>query len=729
MTLPFIPPPADTEQSQSPDAEEGGHPSAQEGEPEPEPEPATTSFSAPPTSRTVTPPPASPPPLTVHTDITLPTNPLSPQGHADSYSASDNSSSDSSIELVNLETDGWDQERRLGVPLPRRVEREFYRLQVAESTTALVPHPPRLFERREDLIHDRCSHCGSPKPSDCDNTDLPSHHSGSQPESSSPPSSPKGRKWKRLFIPTTGSHATENPPLSPTPSSPRSPKFGFLSAALASTLTLSTNGSPGPSKPFVSHPPTHRKEGSVVRRLFSPKVSSPKGKERDTHGVVDEPSSKASLEDWEVVDRSTGDSDGEASPGPGLSSASEGSDQSHQEYRMVERIHRSAVSNRPSPTPSPARSDTPPAFINRAVRHSPQNVSPFPMFASNSSVVSLPLAGSAAFEGFQTLHPSSSTLDVFTEHRQTSSPLAPRRKAVSTLRASPSVVWLPLLKSPATGGDQDSCTLPPMLPSQGPQLLPQPSIQELQMSRPHNIPHQRNLSPLAQPFESALSGPVLSIIPAMHVASSSSMTESPIRGYAHTPTALRAPTLRSPASAMTLNSSQEIPSTPTTPTRHYHGRPLPQPPGQLVTPERLMVTPSATHATLPHTPSPSVDHIASTELDLLAARIIEGDHGDGTHYEVRFFSQYDRRAISLTIHPQDLLRISEVAGTATSLTTTPVQLPPTARVELKRRRVTKDGRVRLKMTLMDTVVDKCGICLSQFKEAEVACHGTNCRHT
>ena len=78
---------------------------------------------------------------------------------------------------------------------------------------------------------------------------------------------------------------------------------------------------------------------------------------------------------------------------------------------------------------------------------------------------------------------------------------------------------------------------------------------------------------------------------------------------------------------------------------------------------------------------------------------------------------------------QDFLRIAEIAGPATSIESTPVQLPPTGRVELKRRRVTKDGRVRLKLTLMDIVVDKCGICLSKFKEAEVACHGTTCRHT
>jgi hypothetical protein len=40
----------------------------------------------------------------------------------------------------------------------------------------------------------------------------------------------------------------------------------------------------------------------------------------------------------------------------------------------------------------------------------------------------------------------------------------------------------------------------------------------------------------------------------------------------------------------------------------------------------------------------------------------------------------------------------------------------------------KDGRVKLKLTLMGIVVDKCGICLTQFKDAEVACLGTHCQH-
>lgn len=41
-------------------------------------------------------------------------------------------------------------------------------------------------------------------------------------------------------------------------------------------------------------------------------------------------------------------------------------------------------------------------------------------------------------------------------------------------------------------------------------------------------------------------------------------------------------------------------------------------------------------------------------------------------------------------------------------------------VEVLRRRVTKEGKTKLKLALLGTVVDRCGICLSQFKEGATA---------
>ncbi|KII87699.1 hypothetical protein PLICRDRAFT_112317, partial [Plicaturopsis crispa FD-325 SS-3] len=50
------------------------------------------------------------------------------------------------------------------------------------------------------------------------------------------------------------------------------------------------------------------------------------------------------------------------------------------------------------------------------------------------------------------------------------------------------------------------------------------------------------------------------------------------------------------------------------------------------------------------------------------------------------------------------------------------------KIEIERRRVTKDGRVKLKLSLLGVGVDKCGICLSQFKEGEWAGLGASCQH-
>ncbi|TDL22777.1 hypothetical protein BD410DRAFT_722463, partial [Rickenella mellea] len=49
------------------------------------------------------------------------------------------------------------------------------------------------------------------------------------------------------------------------------------------------------------------------------------------------------------------------------------------------------------------------------------------------------------------------------------------------------------------------------------------------------------------------------------------------------------------------------------------------------------------------------------------------------------------------------------------------------KVEMERRRVTKDGRVKLKLSLFGVVVDKCGICLSQFKKDDSA-YLVHCQH-
>lgn len=625
LTPPFVPPAADAAQSQSFDAGSGGLPSNQE-------ESNPTSFPTATSSRTITPPSASPPPLTVHTDITVAVSTVSPQGLTNTSSASDQSSSDSSIEIVNLETDSWDQERRLGVPLPRRVEREFRRLQVAESTTALVPHPPRPFERREDLLHDRCSRCGSPKVEECGNAALPDNLISTLPESSSPPSSPKGRKWKRLFIPT-GMHNVENPPLSPAPSSPRSPKFGFLSAALTSNLTLPIHGPPCPTKPFANQSSPHRKESSVVRRLFGPK-----GKEKESPAAEDMSQSKGNLEEWEVVDPAIPESDEESSPGcgSGLSAASAESEQWHSERQALVGRDGTVAACRPVATHYSARADTAPAFINRPVKHSPQNLAPFPLFGSNSSAVSLPLAGPAVFENSRPANPSLSAVDLLQEARQPESRFASRRKAVSTLRSSPSVVWLPILRPSVTTENQNTCTWDSVPP---PQASPNPlqrTVQDLHLFAVQGTHNHSGENTCVAPFETAISTSALSVIPPIQVVPSLSATDNPVQEYTHMPCILRTgtPTLHSPASALTLLSTPETPSTPSTPVHHYHGRPLPHPPGAQVSPEKLVVTPVVASAALPQPSPQAVDNSPVSALDVALARGPDDDQSDRRHYEV-----------------------------------------------------------------------------------------------
>ncbi|KAF9517452.1 hypothetical protein BS47DRAFT_1290909 [Hydnum rufescens UP504] len=53
---------------------------------------------------------------------------------------------------------------------------------------------------------------------------------------------------------------------------------------------------------------------------------------------------------------------------------------------------------------------------------------------------------------------------------------------------------------------------------------------------------------------------------------------------------------------------------------------------------------------------------------------------------------------------------------------------PVARIEVERRRKTKDGRTKLKLSLMGVVVDRCVVCLFQFKKLELGVL-LPCRHS
>ncbi|KAG2065178.1 hypothetical protein BDR04DRAFT_1033411, partial [Suillus decipiens] len=49
-------------------------------------------------------------------------------------------------------------------------------------------------------------------------------------------------------------------------------------------------------------------------------------------------------------------------------------------------------------------------------------------------------------------------------------------------------------------------------------------------------------------------------------------------------------------------------------------------------------------------------------------------------------------------------------------------------VELERRRVASDGRVKVKLSLLGVNIQKCTICLSRFKNGDYGVLGAKCRH-
>ncbi|KAG8741041.1 hypothetical protein FRC10_003425 [Ceratobasidium sp. 414] len=90
------------------------------------------------------------------------------------------------------------------------------------------------------------------------------------------------------------------------------------------------------------------------------------------------------------------------------------------------------------------------------------------------------------------------------------------------------------------------------------------------------------------------------------------------------------------------------------------------------------------------------DDFEYTDLDLLISRLEENEASrQGANYE-------------------QLLTIGEVLGPAAPRTRAELDLN-VGLVEIQRRRVMKDGRVKLKLSLMGVSVDRCGVCLAQFK--------------
>ncbi|KAJ6544031.1 hypothetical protein B0H19DRAFT_957044 [Mycena capillaripes] len=84
--------------------------------------------------------------------------------------------------------------------------------------------------------------------------------------------------------------------------------------------------------------------------------------------------------------------------------------------------------------------------------------------------------------------------------------------------------------------------------------------------------------------------------------------------------------------------------------------------------------------------------------------------------------------ISDIIGPATPVRANGSASSASWQTATKTSVLLTGHIEVQRRRITKDGRTKLKLALLGTAVDRCGICMTQFKKAERAQLSGGCQH-
>lgn len=693
MTPPFIPPPLSDASTDGPQQDT------------PEVDPALDTSSPPPADYTplISPPagPPQPPSLTVQTAVApsgSPSSSPSSQPNSDQSgsfgSGSDESVSNaSSLEIVGYDTvsEGWDADRRRGVPLDERITHERRRLLTAESTTNLLAphhasssHVETSYHPDASSVHGLCTHCGSPKPSSINERQLPAPASPDlteyEPDGFTPPSSPKSRKgWKKLLQPIIphDSKSDHEPasPLSPTPRSPTTGTFTFLQSAWSSTLTLasSTGGSPSKATGNSSPSSVKRRESSGVRRLFASKGKE-RDKERDwsppAHADVDD-------EPWEVVNRASvlwaEEQERKGKPRP-MSSISElGPERGP--------ISPASTCSRSALRVSPSSPHTTP-FLNRPLRHPAMNGSSLTL-PLNQSVVSLQ-PSTAAGPGANRPSPASDpgVQDIQSQKkakRPPPPPPPPRRKAVSTTaKPSSSAVRLPpidtqaaasvrsyaevasptqTMASPTTATTATALYMPRPYPS-----LPtlRPSSRDGVETRP-SLPSPLPSAGVYGTFDASASAPVQNS-DAISIVSSHASIPSPMT-YNHNLGRIAPPVmiLTDSFSTISLDSpSTTPPRTPTTPTHphHYPGRPLPQPPrpqpprqpqllqlSQLTQPSRqpsplrtaaAVASPVSPAASTPAI-SPISNHSPFTDLDVLASRVIEGDH-NGRNYEVCSFN-------------------------------------------------------------------------------------------
>ncbi|GAA6007710.1 hypothetical protein JCM10207_004849 [Rhodosporidiobolus poonsookiae] len=164
----------------------------------------------------------------------------------------------------------------------------------------------------------------------------------------------------------------------------------------------------------------------------------------------------------------------------------------------------------------------------------------------------------------------------------------------------------------------------------------------------------------------------------------------------------------------------------------HPGPPLPRRPPSL----RVPSTPAAATAPTPASDDPLEPAFSAyTDLDLLLARLEareeereRGRTGDGEGAESERQARGEGGEGGESY--DDLLLLSDVLGTALPAGASPAELSDltVARVECERRRVTKSGKVKSKMSVVGVRCTDCAICLARFKVDQFAVVLPECLH-
>ncbi|OSX61355.1 hypothetical protein POSPLADRAFT_1058267 [Postia placenta MAD-698-R-SB12] len=606
--------------------------------------------------------------------------------------------SDSSLEIVSMEPSQlWDADRTLGLDLAERVQRERRRHEAANtlapSVSTRTPRPSMPYSSNPATPTTRartCSHCGSVRPTD---SEAPSHHdSDDEGDNPSVPGSPYSvlshsqSRHLHDFIDTASA------PTSPSSASPTRTAFTNMSSPWASNVTLSFFGH-GHKSSQGSSPPTpslKRKESFGVRKLFALK-----GKEREAQDhPIDE------LDSWEVVEsvaenKATSDRGtprGRASPSP-------------------------AQKARPSPPP-------PLAFVSRQLRRGQPQVSPYVI--SQDAPVHLPpeKLPPPVSQAPSTQAPLSGQPK---KHRRPPPPPPPRQanditRAPIALSEKVRAAY-PREKQSFTPQKKDSRIAPAAIPAAVQDACPPPPSPAV------GAPAAPTLPALAIPANSCsqaivpgatrtdtvqVSPPVSSVSQHLHTAPLDSLRNHDAHGLCRPRSSLSRDVISAPSQIECVPS---VPSTPTTPTsasgHHYPGRPLPRPPHSPVVP----VASEVSRVPEKYTPNPSAPPAATSTPPYAPAVVSHPPSSDLGRREDDALDQE---------HVPGAFEIAAPKPPPPA----PVSDPPLIGVvEIERRRVLKDGRTKLKISLLGVVVEKCGICLSQFKEGETAALGPDCQHS